>query len=452
MAMELEESDSDDLISWDVLRPRIVSLVQSDRVAVIHTHLISTQPKTRVQQMKRLYDAMKIHFPEYTTIRNCAPIFAIGKSRFATLLKKEDDWEPARTEHFKFPPQKETEFVAEVKTRYSSGSPFTPSTFVRWVREITGIVVTEGYVTSFLERQFGEIQKGLASPLEAKRYTVEQEYVDAYVHELFDLVQNMPCCLLFNADESGIDDFVDAKKKHVLAPASVPASQLAYSVARKANHVTLLPLINFGQGGFCPYLITRRRTTDADVYSHGLRKDVELRLEYSEKGYMTIPLFLLWAREIFFPAVAKVRAENNTGKAWAVLLLDGFRGHTGTELLAEMHANGVHVVYFPPHSTHALQPEDLTTFAGLKKLLRSYNAESDLGTQATLIHRIVHVCQDSTTMHKNIAAFERAGFEIDSSGPLPCVRINVPKLKEQIALLHADYPDAESESDSSSSS
>jgi hypothetical protein len=288
--------------------------------------------------------------------------------------------------------------------------------------------------------------------LEAKRYNVEQEYVDAYVHELLELAQNTPSCLLFNADECGIDDFVNAKKKHVLAPVGIKASQLAYSVPRKANHVTLFPLISFGQGSFCPLLITRRRTTDADVFSHGFRRNIDLRIEYSESGYVTSELFLLWAQEMFFPTLEKVRADNNTGSAWAILILDGFRGHTTTELLAEMFAHGVHVILLPPHSSHALQPLDLTTFAGLKRLLRRYAAEADLGVQATLIHRIVHVCQDSTTMHKNIGAFERAGFLVDSSSPLPRVQINVVQLKNQIAILHADYPDEDPESDSSSSS
>jgi hypothetical protein len=281
---------------------------------------------------------------------------------------------------------------------------------------------------------------------------VDQEYVDSYVFELTSLVHDTPACLLFNADECGIDEFVDAKKKHVLAPAGIDPSHLAYSVQRKPNHITLLPLISFGQGSFCQFLVTRRRTTDADVFTHGLRKNIDLRIEYSESGYMTTELFLLWVREVFFPSVEKVRADDETGSAWAVLILDGFRGHTTTEILAEMYAHGVHVVLLPPHSSHALQPMDLTTFAGLKRLLRRYSAEDSLGVQATLIYRIVHVCQDSTTMHKNIAAFERAGFLVVSSFPLSRVRINIDQLKKQFAILHADYPDGDSSTESSSSS
>jgi hypothetical protein len=450
MAMEKEDEDEVPMIPWEAIRPRIVAAVHSEHVTVIHTHLQATQPKTEIQQMKRIYEAIQIHFPEYATIRNCAPIFLLKKSRFSTLLRKPDDWEPAPTTHFKFEPQKEMEFVTEVQRRYSQGSPFTPSTFIRWIHETTGVGVTDGFVSSFLDRHTAQIQKGIASPMDAKRYTVQQEYVDAYVHELLELAQNTPTCLLFNADESGIDDFVDAKRKHVLAPTSVPPTQLTYSVQRKANHITLLPLINFSDGSFCQFLVTRRRTTDDDVFTHGLRKNVDLRIEYSENGYMTISLFLLWAREVFFPALQKVREVNQTGAAWAVLILDGFRGHTTTEVLAEMYAHGVHVILLPPHSSHALQPLDLTTFAGLKRLLRSYCAEEALGVQAALIHRIVHVCQDSTTMHKNIAAFERGGFLSDSSSPLPRVKINVDQLRKQIALINARYPEDESGTDSSS--
>jgi hypothetical protein len=452
MAMEMEESDDDQIVPWEVLRPRIAVAVKSEHLTVLHHHMMLARPKSRVDQMKCIYEGIGIHFRPYATYRNVAPIFQLKKSRFATLVKKPADWKPAATEHFKFPPEQEAGFVTEVLDRYSKGSPFTPSVFIRWVKESTGVDVTDGYIPSFLGRQLGQIQKGIASPLEAKRYTVEQEYVDAYVQDLFEFVQGIPTCLLFNAEESGIDEYVDAKRKHVLAPATADPSHLVYSVQRKPNHITLLPLINFSDGNFCQFIVTRRRTTDADVFTHGLRRNIDLRLEYSETGYMTTELFLLWAREIFFPSLVKVRAANNTGSAWAVLIVDGFRGHTNTELLAEMEANGVHLVLLPPHSSHALQPFDLTTFSGLKRLLRRYNAESDLGVQATLIHRIVHACQDSTTMHKNISAFERAGFLSDSSNPLPLTVINVPKLKEQIALLHAKYPDDESESDSSSSS
>jgi hypothetical protein len=450
--MELEESEDDQIAYWEDLRPRIVAAVQSEHLTVIHNHMMLARPQTRVEQMKCIYDGIRIHFPKYATYRNVAPIFQLKKSRFATLVTKPDDWKPAPTEHFKFLSEREEEFVSEVQKRYAAGSPFTPSTFILWIKERTRTDVSDGFVATFLKRHKDKIQRGLASPLEAKRYAVEQEFVDAYIHELLDLAANTPTCLFFNTDECGIDDYVDAKKKHILAPAGIEAVQLAYSVQRKANHVTLLPLISFGEGNFCPLLVTRRRTTDVDVFTHGLRSNIDLRVVYTETGYMTSALFLLWAREIFFPSLANVRAANSTGSAWAVLILDGFRGHTTTEVLAEMHANGVHVILLPPHSSHALQPLDLTTFAGLKRLLRRYAAEEDLGVQATMIHRIVHVCQDSTTMHKNIAAFERAGFLVDSSTPLPRVQINVAQLKNQIAILHADYPDEEPESDPSSSS
>jgi hypothetical protein len=398
-------------------------------------------PKTKRQQMKCTYDALENFAPKFATYRKLSWIFDLHKSRFATIIQQESDEDYAPGTNLKFPPEVEQQFVTEINSRYSDGLPFSPITFLAYVKTITDRSVTKGWVGSFVTRHSTEVMVGKAAPLERARFNVVQEYVDSYVEELHTIVQRTPPCLLFNVDECGIDPFVDAKQMKVLAPATCDRSSLVYRVERKPQHITLTLCISLGGVSLTPHIITRRKTLENDLTKEGLILDEDMTIAYSEKGYMTTELFLDWARSVFFPGLARIREEKGTGGAWATLLLDGFSGHTNTEVIAEMEANGVHLVYFPPHSTHVFQPLDLTIFGGLKAILRNYHEEHSLSAQAETINKIINAAQDSTTKHKIIAAFRRAGILLECNASGQFIEIDVTRIQEGCAKIKCTYPE-----------
>jgi hypothetical protein len=89
-------------------------------------------------------------------------------------------------------------------------------------------------------------------------------------------------------------------------------------------------------------------------------------LASQENAFMTTRVFELWAREVFFPAVAQRRAEfGYTGRA--LLLLDRLGFHHTDEFLQICAGQDIDVLFLVPHSSDQTQQLDVLTFALVKR-------------------------------------------------------------------------------------
>ena len=85
----------------------------------------------------------------------------------------------------------------------------------------------------------------------------------------------------------------------------------------------------------------------------------------SENGWTANRIALGWLKTIFLPET-KPQDENS----WRILLVDGHGSHTNVDFQWECYKNKVHMVYMPPHTSHILQPLDLSCFSPLKARYR----------------------------------------------------------------------------------
>jgi len=81
--------------------------------------------------------------------------------------------------------------------------------------------------------------------------------------------------------------------------------------------------------------------------------------QMTDSGWITAETFLDWGRE-FVKFVPKDDLPH-------LLLLDGHGSHIyNTDFLDYMSSNNIHVMFFPSHTTHVLQPADISLFKSLK--------------------------------------------------------------------------------------
>jgi hypothetical protein len=114
-----------------------------------------------------------------------------------------------------------------------------------------------------------------------------------------------------------------------------------------------------------PFVIVDRATVEAEVGLYGYDSS-NVFLASQENAFMTTHLLELWARQVFFPAVAQRRAEfEYTGRA--VLLLDGLGSHHTDEFLQTCAGQDIDVLFLVPHSSDQTQPLDILTFALMKR-------------------------------------------------------------------------------------
>ena len=193
---------------------------------------------------------------------------------------------------------------------------------------------------------------------------------------------------IFNVDESGMEMdnvtgkvVVNRKTKHTYQESSGDREHITVNVCASASGQVLPPMIIFEQ---C--------FPSGDYSKLG---PPECLYAKSPNGYMDGELFHKWFKNIFLPYTAHLRP--------AMLILDGHSSHLTIDIIDLARENNVILFCLPPHTTHLLQPLDVSVFRSLKshfaKLVRSVKLLT-LGTE-----RVINVNR------RNFTALFREAFE-----------------------------------------
>ena len=86
----------------------------------------------------------------------------------------------------------------------------------------------------------------------------------------------------------------------------------------------------------------------------------------SDSGWMESANFLQWFEKQFVPAV-----QHLCSKFPVILFFDGHQSHMSLALIEMARANSIHLVCFPPHCTHIIQPLDVSVFGPVKAAWKS---------------------------------------------------------------------------------
>lgn len=100
----------------------------------------------------------------------------------------------------------------------------------------------------------------------------------------------------------------------------------------------------------------------------------------SEKGWMNRVIFREWVCNVFIPEAKKRRDELGDASDRIFLLLDSHSSRRAPVTLQHLKDENIDVVTIPAHSSHILQPLDLTVFAAFKNYLRSNLSFKDATT------------------------------------------------------------------------
>ena len=95
----------------------------------------------------------------------------------------------------------------------------------------------------------------------------------------------------------------------------------------------------------------------------------------SSSGWMDWNNFLEWFKKLFLPAVASL---TRTGPV--VLYVDGHHSHLTLEIIQYAKSEGVHLICFPPHLTHILQPLDVAVYGPAKTTWKKVLKDHKLST------------------------------------------------------------------------
>lgn len=129
----------------------------------------------------------------------------------------------------------------------------------------------------------------------------------------------------------------------------------------------------------------------------------------TEKGWTNMVVALEWLQRVFIP---RTRPQDPSQRR--LLILDGHDSHTTTEFMWHCFDNNIQLLFLPAHTSHVLQPLDLSVFSPLKhtyrKLLNQMNSwsESTVVGKQLMLKCILQARKQAITAH-NIKSGWRAG-------------------------------------------
>jgi 4-hydroxybenzoate polyprenyltransferase len=100
----------------------------------------------------------------------------------------------------------------------------------------------------------------------------------------------------------------------------------------------------------------------------------------TEKGWTNQTVALEWLQRIFIPYTQ----PEDPAQA-RLLILDGHDSHTTDDFMWNCFNNNIHLIFLPPHTSHVLQPLDLSVFSPLKRSYRKYLNNINSWTESTIV-------------------------------------------------------------------
>ena len=140
---------------------------------------------------------------------------------------------------------------------------------------------------------------------------------------------------------------------------------------------------------------------------------------------------------MFLPAV-----KHLVDTAPVILFFDGHHSHISIKLIEEARANKVHLICFPPHTTHILQPLDVSVFGPVKnewkKCLKQFQIETcaSVVTKEEFPHLLAELYQKSFHPHHFKSGFHACGLY-----PLCRDAISLKKLSTALPFTKASEPE-----------
>jgi 4-hydroxybenzoate polyprenyltransferase len=167
-------------------------------------------------------------------------------------------------------------------------------------------------------------------------------------------------------------------------------------------------------------VIFKGKTLQQQWFSTALKAFDGWQFTATENGWTSDDTALEWLKKVFIPqTVPRDPSEPR------LLVLDGHGSHETTEFMWECFSNNIQLLFLPPHTSHVLQPLDLSIFSSLKTSYRKHVGFLSVHTDSTPIRKrnflqCYYKARCDALTAKNIKAGWKAGglWPVNSAKPL----------------------------------
>ena len=178
---------------------------------------------------------------------------------------------------------------------------------------------------------------------------------------------------IFNVDETGF--CCDRGQKRVLVKKNSRRVDLLTSDSTK-THYTVEACVS-ADGQFLPLLVVYKAKTLMENWL--MNGPPNCHYTTSKSGWMETDTFFYWFSEIFVPKTREITGPK-------LLFMYGHESHFSVKFFELARENDIHIICFPGHSSHKLQPLDVGVFKSVKtswkQVLHEYFLQSNFSNVA----------------------------------------------------------------------
>ena len=280
-----------------------------------------------------------------------------------------------------------------------------------------------------------QLKTAIGIPLEESRIDVPLKIILDHYNILDALLQRelIPPGFFFNVDESGFQEFADARKEVVIVPSDTD-EQTYYRVNRSVKRATLIGCICMDGSSIKPLVVSPNKTVTRKLLMDGYN-DENCFIVSQENGFVSSEVFHYWFEKVFIPELKRKR-EKYEYDGLAVLTLDGCSSHISDFFLDECTHTNVYPFYEPAGTSDQVQALDLGIFGNQKKIRSRYHPNDDFSKQEKSIIDIVNSWIRATTPKAVIRAFNQAGIYVESTEIGTFVRASAEKARAVRGIEH----------------
>lgn len=319
-----------------------------------------------------------------------------------------------------------------------SKSPDLPK-LQNWIYKRFNVDITKKTLSQVIKRS-PTMKICIGIPMEQVRAEVPIEIIIDHYDKLEKYLEalNIPPAFMFNVDESGFHEFVDAIKTRVVVPIECTEEQVVVSVNRNSKRASMIGCIAADGTALKPMIVTPRKRIALNLKYHGYTDDV-CSIVHQESGFVNAAVFDYWATTILFPEITHRRTLYNY-QGEALLMLDGCTSHFSDFFLDECTYFNVHPWQEPAGTSDQVQALDLGIFGIQKALKRSIDPPEFLSPDEKEIVAIVDSWKRATTPGNVTSAFRQAGIYQEKLDENYVMRANVKYARAVRGMEHEPAP------------
>ena len=239
------------------------------------------------------------------------------------------------------------------------------------LREFVTLLVTSSgsdkkcghnWVARFLQRR-PEVKSKIGKKIDTLRVkNTSPEVLSPWFDRLYAIIQKLGVtpANMWNIDETGIALGVCTNQRVI---GSSETTHTYIQTPENREWVSIIECISASGLKITPVVIFKGKTLQSTWFTPG--KTPEYHYTCSEKGWTSNDIGIRWLKHVFLPST------NPGVDIPQLLILDGHGSHVSIEFMRICWESNVFLYYLIPHSSHVLQPLDLSCFSVLKSRYRN---------------------------------------------------------------------------------